>query len=170
MSLFLKLFKIYMVMALLFLSSVIHSDTIKKPIVIYKQLILSASKNKVWSALTENKELSKWWNKGVRLEPFFGGQFYEPWGEGQLATGKVLELKKMDSITFTWHEKYWKKYENTKCTFTLKELSGTTVLEVRHSGWEIFKDSEKRARLVKGFRKGWDDLLPKLKKHIELSH
>ncbi len=170
MLLFIKLSKTYAVVTLLFLSSAIYADEKKKHIVIYEQLILSASKGKVWSTLTEHKELSRWWNKGVRLEPFVGGQFYEPWGEGQLATGKVLKLKKMDSITFTWQEKSWKAYENTQCTFNLKKLSGTTLLEVKHSGWETFKDVKKRARLVKGFKKGWGALLPKLKKYIELRH
>lgn len=167
MLLLIKLSKAFAAITLLVLSSVTYVHAVEKPIVIYKRLSLSSSKDGVWSALTEHKELSIWWNKGVQLEPFVGGKFYEPWGEGQLATGKVLKLKKLNSITFTWQEKNWKTFEHTQCTFTLKKLEGATILEVRHSGWETFKNAQKRARIVKAFSQGWDSLLPKLKKYIE---
>ena len=77
--------------ALLFLSSSVFADTAPST-TIKKALILKASKAQVWSALTNQNELSKWWNNGVKLEPFIGGQFYEPWGENQLATGLVRKV------------------------------------------------------------------------------
>ena len=142
------------------------ADTATEP-VINKKLVLKASQEEVWSALTTHSELEKWWNKGVKLEPFVGGEFYEPWGDGQLATGKVLKLSPLKSIEFTWREKYWMAFENTQCLFIIENLSDKTVLHVEHSGWEVFKDEEKRIKLLKGFEQGWNALLPKLKKYIE---
>jgi uncharacterized protein YndB with AHSA1/START domain len=134
---------------------------------IHKQIVLQTKKEKVWSALTDQNELGKWWNKGVKLDPYIGGQFYEPWGEGQLATGKVIDLKLHKFIKFTWKEKYWNPSENTVCTFFLEEAKEGTVLKVYHSGWESIKDLDRRKELVKGFNKGWDHLLPKLVKDIQ---
>ena len=139
-------------------------------LVIYKSLSLKATKQSVWAALTEERELKQWWGKGVKLEPRVGGQFYEPWGDGQLATGKVVHVNPKEDIRFTWREKYWASPgEVTACMFTIKETKGTTDLEVAHSGWESFSDLEKRKQLVEGFHKGWDLILAKLKKYLERS-
>ncbi len=140
---------------------------VKNEEVIYKKLILKASKEQIWSTLTDQNELGKWWNKGVRLEPYVGGQFYEPWGEGQLATGKVVDLKFQKFIKFTWKEKYWNSSESTVCTFFLEKVEKGTVLKIHHSGWESIKELSKRKKLIEGFQKGWDLLLPKLKKYVE---
>ena len=134
---------------------------------VHKTLVTKTSKNRVWKALTNEKELEKWWGKGVRLEPHPGGEFYEPWGDGQLATGKVLEVKKNDFIKFTWKEKYFQGSEQTTCNFFLSEKDGITTLEVNHHGWESFSDLEQRLKLIKGFEKGWDLLLERLKKYFD---
>jgi len=96
----------YIVLLLYLFSSISSADSSLKP-VIYKKVILSGGVDLVWSALTDHHELEKWWNKGVKLEPVVGGQFYEPWGNGQLATGVVLKLNPLKSIEFSWREKYW---------------------------------------------------------------
>jgi uncharacterized protein YndB with AHSA1/START domain len=153
---------------LLFLSS-ISSASASSENVIYKKLVIKTNKENVWSALTNKSELEQWWHKGVRLEPVIGGDFYEPWGDGQLAKGNVLDLKVHDFIEFSWQEKYWKKFEKTKCRFTIKTSGQKTILEVKHYGWQSFKDPVYRKKLIEGFNKGWDSLLPKLKKHLDNS-
>lgn len=156
----------YIVLLLYLFSSISSADSSLKP-VIYKKVILSGGVDLVWSALTDHHELEKWWNKGVKLEPVVGGQFYEPWGNGQLATGVVLKLNPLKSIEFSWREKYWQKTKKTICEFTLEEASDKTTLYVRHSGWELFKNETRRQQLIKGFDQGWNSLLSKLKRHIE---
>ena len=136
-------------------------------IIIFKELSFKLKKEKVWSALTDEKELSKWWNKGVRLEPKVGGEFYEPWGKDQLATGKVIGVEPHKRIQFSWKEKYFKTSENTICMFILSENKNGTTLQVHHTGWESFKDQQQRANLVNGFTKGWDLVLGKLKNYLE---
>lgn len=136
---------------------------------ILKSIVIKTTKKRLWSALTQEEELNHWWNKGVKLEPSIGGEFYEPWGDGQLATGKVIHVKILEEIEFTWQEKYWNLSEETICHFSLKEADGKTILEVKHSGWDTFKDPEYREKLIEGFKSGWDFLLPKLKKYIEES-
>ena len=127
-----------------------------------KTRTINVDKERVWSALTNEQELGKWWNEGVILEPFVGGQFYEPWGEGQLATGIVLSVEPLRSIKFTWKEKYWDKDQETQCEFSIVERDGSTLLEVRHSGWETFEDLKARKTLIEAFKGGWDFYLSKL--------
>ena len=159
-----KLFNLSLVV-LLVLSSIAFSQ-IDQESVISKKLILKAKKEKVWSALTDKNALSKWWHQGVVLEPYIGGKFYEPWGDNQLATGEVKNIRITEYIEFTWKEKYWASSESTICRFTLKEVNNITTLDIKHSGWETFKDEENRKKLIQGFHKGWDLLLPKLKRYL----
>lgn len=161
-----KSIKILSVILLSNISSITFAQANNENI-IYKKLVLKATKEKVWSALTNKNELGKWWNSGVRLEPYEGGQFYEPWGDGQLATGKVIELKMYNFIKFTWQEKCWNSSEKTLCKLKLRTNGGTTILEVNHSGWKTFKEIDNRKKLIEGFKKGWGALLPKLKKYVE---
>lgn len=135
--------------------------------VIHKSLIIHAPKSLVWSALTTESGLNKWWGKGVKLEPFVGGEFYEPWGDGQLATGTVLRVEPQEFVEFSWQEKYWNPPENTVCIFSLEQTQEFTTLTVKHRGWESFQDPEVRAQLIEGFHNGWDFLLPKLQKYVE---
>jgi uncharacterized protein YndB with AHSA1/START domain len=152
---------------MLFVSSCITDSNLKNENVIYKKIYLKAKKEKVWSALTDERELAKWWNKGVKLQPYRNGQFYEPWGEGQLATGSVINLKLQEFITFTWKEKYWSPSESSVCTFSIEEHKEGTMLKIHHSGWESISDLNKRKKLIEGFNQGWDVLLPKLVKYIQ---
>lgn len=133
--------------------------------VIRKSLSVRGNKEKIWSALTNETELARWWNKGVRLEAYVGGEFYEPWGNGQLATGKVLFVEPPKTIRFTWKEQAWSPEQQTVCEFSFKEGDGFTVLSVEHSGWESFQHS--KDQMMESFSKGWDYFLPKLKSYIE---
>jgi uncharacterized protein YndB with AHSA1/START domain len=133
---------------------------------VHKVLSIKNSKSIVWDALTNQNELEKWWGKNVKLEARVGGQFYEPWGDGQLAVGKVLNLTNQKSITFTWKEKDWLTSEKTICKFSITRIKNITKLEIEHTGWESFKGLDKQKKIMNGFSKGWDFLLQKLKKHL----
>ena len=136
--------------------------------VIVKSLTLKAKQSDVWRALTTAEELGKWWGPGVRLEAVKGGDFYEPWGNDQLATGKVESVRNGSYIKFTWQEKTWQPSQITVCEFTLTHAEGATTLNIRHSGWETFTDVEARRRVIEGFKVGWDRVvLSKLKKYFE---
>ncbi len=134
---------------------------------IYKSIPIEASKDQVWKAVTTAQGLASWWGVGVRLEPFIGGEFYEPWGDDQLATGVVVDVSLEQSIKFTWREKYFSDEQSTICAFSMSESDGKTIFRMQHFGWESFKNEQRRKELINGFNQGWDVLLPRLKKHLE---
>ncbi|MEM7647371.1 MAG: SRPBCC domain-containing protein, partial [Pseudomonadota bacterium] len=131
-----------------------------------KRVHLKVDQKYLWQALTKESELDKWWNKGMKLEPFVSGEFYEPWGKNQLATGKVLSVEPFSRIRFTWKEKTWTSGEETLCELRLiPENQGTTLI-IDHSGWETFP-VKTRETTFQGFQKGWDYYLGKLRKYID---
>lgn len=131
------------------------------------EIELAATRERVWRALTTEKDLGQWWNPGVILQPKVGGIFYEPWGDDQLATGSVTSLEIQKFIKFTWKEKYFKEDQRTNCEFSLKESAGKIILTVKHGGWESFEDKKQREDLIKGFQGGWEFFLGKLKAYVE---
>lgn len=149
-----------------FLFPISYPSLAKNPdtFVIEKSIGFHGTGGAIWSALTEESELALWWNEGVRLEPKVGGAFYEPWGNGQLATGKVLEVVPNRRIRFTWQEKTWRPNQKTVCEFSIEIEKDQSVLKVSHSGWEVF--SETRQAMMSGFSRGWDQILPKLHEYL----
>src|SRR3989344_3027114 len=92
---------------------------------IEQSIRIKASAAWIWNALTDRSEIENWWSDEVVLEPKVGGTFREAWeddsGKAQLASGKVLELKKNQFISFSWREKDWPKEALTKCTLVIED-------------------------------------------------
>lgn len=131
---------------------------------------LKASIGWIWNALTDRGELENWWSEDVVLEPKVGGNFREPWendeGKSQLASGKVLEMKKEKFIAFTWKEKDWPKEAITKCSFSISDDGKMRTLTVRHEGWESLPEAT-RSQLLKDFKIGWNYHLKELKSYLD---
>lgn len=138
--------------------------------VIELSITLKASTGWIWNALTDRGELENWWSEDVILEPKKGGNFREPWandeGKAQLASGKVIELKKEQFITFTWKEKDWPKESLTKCSFIIEDNGKNRTLTVRHDGWDSLPET-KRSQLIKDFKIGWNYHLKELRSYLD---
>lgn len=131
---------------------------------------IKANPGWIWHALTDRGELENWWSEDVILEPKVGGSFKEPWeddeGQRQLASGKVLALKKENFITFTWKEKSWPKTAMTECTFTIEDNGKERVLTIEHTGWDSLPEAE-RSKTMKDFKVGWTYHLKELKSYLD---
>lgn len=138
--------------------------------IIEKTIKLRASSGWIWNALTDAGELENWWSEEVVLEPKVGGKFREPWedddGEEQLASGKVLEMKKEKLIVFTWKEKSWPKNAITECSFEIVDNGKERELTLTHSGWETLPEDE-REDIMKDFKVGWSYHLKELKSYLD---
>ncbi|MGZ3774268.1 MAG: SRPBCC family protein [Pseudobdellovibrionaceae bacterium] len=131
---------------------------------------LKASCGWIWNALTDRGELENWWGEKVILEPKVGGTFKEPWdnddGIPQLASGKVLKVKKENLIVFTWKEKNWPKDSVTICSFIIEDNGKNRSLTVKHEGWETLPDAI-RPQLIKDFKIGWNYHLKELRSYLD---
>ena len=131
---------------------------------------LKASAGWIWNALTDRGELANWWSEDVVLEPKVGGAFKEPWeddtGKRQLASGKVLKLKKEQFITYTRKEKTWPKEATTECSLKIEDTGKERILTLTHSGWETLPEPLKKAAM-KDFKLGWSYHLKELKSYLD---
>ena len=138
--------------------------------IIEQTIKLKASTGWIWNALTDRGELANWWSEDVILEPKKGGAFKEPWeddeGKKQVASGKVVELKKEKLIVFTWREKDWPKDAITECSFVIEDAGSIRTLTVVHEGWETLPEA-KRAQMMKDFKVGWGYHLKELKSYLD---
>lgn len=133
-------------------------------------ITVKATVGEVWHALTASDELENWWSDDVTLEPKVGGKFQERWeddrGNKQLASGKVLAVKKMKEIIFTWREKDWPKDANTECVLSIADEGALSVLTMKHTGWKTLPEPM-RAKVFKDFKMGWTYHMKELKSYLD---
>lgn len=138
--------------------------------VIEESIKVRATPEEIWRALTDSDELEDWWSEEVILEPRKGGKFREPWlddgGAKQLASGEVLSVKARQEITFTWKEKNWEKNQTTQCTLMISDEKTHRLVTVRHEGWDLFPDNNKK-KLMQDFSLGWKYHLKELKAYLD---
>ena len=132
---------------------------------IVKTIYLKAPPEHVWKYLTEAAKLTTWFHKGGKdLEE--GGDYlllstkHETDGE-KLCWGKVLEAKKPERLVHTFTHGGFQGVES-KCVWTLEEVSGGTILTLVHDGWDDVKDGA--FELAANHDSGWDDHFSRLRK------
>jgi uncharacterized protein YndB with AHSA1/START domain len=126
---------------------------------IEKDVILEADADRVWKALTNKDELSRWMMMPTNFNPKVGAKFYfqanpnEEWTDK--VTGKVKELDKNKKLSFTWNSDQLRN--ETLVTFTLSEKENKTELKLIHSGWEENEDDKNEMRNL--YNEGWGQRL-----------
>jgi uncharacterized protein YndB with AHSA1/START domain len=71
---------------------------------IRKEIVLPASREEVWSALTDPDELERWFANDVELELRPGGAAVFRWGNGESRRATVTEVEPEERLAFTWDE------------------------------------------------------------------
>lgn len=141
---------------------------------IYREIEIAAPMTHVWNALTDHKELAKW----------FCAKADKPFKVGEVSRGKIVgcghddlpwasEIVAMDPETYfawKWHPGIDKgsdrDAERTLVEFRLKPTDTGTLLSVRESGFENVP-AAKRAEILAGNNAGWDAQLANLEGHFE---
>ncbi len=143
---------------------------------IEKKILLRASKERVWRALTDSREFGAWFR--VNLE----GQF----AVGQRIRGKItypgyehltmdVMVEKMDQeklFSFRWHpgavdpKVDYSKEPSTLVEFRLEETKDGTMLTVIESGFDQLPP-ERREEAFRGNEKGWAIQMENIKRHVD---
>jgi uncharacterized protein YndB with AHSA1/START domain len=107
---------------------------------IRKTILINAPPNTVFKALTDEKELTKWFPDQARLESKVGGlvqfKFFEDGKENHRVEGKVLEVIPNKKISYSWKNTSDPDFPNTTVTWTLEEAGGKTKLTLVHAGFD----------------------------------
>ena len=135
---------------------------------IEKTIVVDASPEVVFKALTDEKELVQWMPSEAKMDARLGGEFefkyhWSARGLDTVLRGKILELVPNKRISYTWNAEtteHEKRITGAVVTWTLESLSdGKTRVTLVQSG------------VVKQFRedaeKGWIFFMGRLADHCK---
>ena len=146
---------------------------------IEKQVILEASRARVWRALTDVAQFNEW----------FGVQLEQPFTPGAEVSGRI-SIRNYDHVTMTiWIETMeperifsfrWHPYAveagvdysaepTTLVTFTLEEAPGGTKLTIVESGFDAIPAS-RRAKAFEMNSRGWAGQAENIRKFLAGPH
>lgn len=128
-----------------------------------QEVRIEASPERVWRALTEARELERWFPLEASVEPGEGGEIRLSWGLEYDGTSRILAWEPPWRLATGWGG--WDDTASSQVTEYLVEAEGEgTRLRVVTSG---FPDDEAWDDWVEGTRHGWRFELASLKHYLE---
>lgn len=138
----------------------------KGPVV--KEVILNASVDKVWRAITDTKKMKEWY---FNIEEFIAqpGFQFKMYGEKKGVkfpiSCTVKEVEQNKKLSYTWN--YDDFPAETLLIFELKENGDQTVLRLIHDGLENIPPGNTDVS-VENHRDGWEFIIgTSLKQYVE---
>lgn len=111
-----------------------------KQFVIEQSYFFDASPQRVFQALTDSKELVKWFLSKAEVTPKKGGDYSFDWIGGYHMNGKVKQFEINKVVSFSWSDKLESgKWAHTTASFKIVRKGHGTLLKLCHTG---FKDPE----------------------------
>jgi uncharacterized protein YndB with AHSA1/START domain len=141
---------------------------------IKKSIVINASPEVVFKAITDQNELTNWFSDQAILETKVGGKmkfsFYKNSKRGHQDHGRdkdyfhegtITEFIPNKKISYTWEDSYEPDFPRTVVTWELEKIENNkTSLKLLHTG---FKADEK----AKQYDEGWSHFLNELVKYCE---
>ena len=129
---------------------------------IHQEVILNASRDQVWAALTS--EIGKWWayrvgaeGSSISLDARLGGRFEERWGDGNgVIWGEVVDLRKGERLRLRGNLGMGGAGSNDY-VYDLEEKDGKTLVKLAHHAVG-YRDPESEQSYTEGW-KGLFELL-----------
>jgi len=143
---------------------------------IEKQIILRATRSRVWRALTDSKEFGVWF-QAVLAGPFLPGtqvkgRITYPRYE-HLTMEIVIEKMEPERLfSFRWHpyaidpSADYSKEPMTLIEFMLEDAEGGTLLRVVESGFDKIPIA-RRAEALKSNDGGWAEQMKAIERHLD---
>lgn len=133
---------------------------------IVKEIIVNASPEAVWKAITNYEDMLVWYFDlpGFRPEVGYEFSFYAETADGTkyLHLCKVVESVENEKLSYTW------KYDGYKgdslVLFELIPDGPTTLVRLTHSGFETFPEDNKDLK-KENFNGGWEAIIRESLKH-----
>ena len=141
----------------------------EQKIEIKKTIVIDASPEVVFKAITDPEELTNWFPDQAILEPRTGGKmkfsFYKKNSEKRdmdyFPEGTILEFTPNKKISYTWEHPDIPEFPRTVVTWELEKIDNNkTRLELLHSGFKADK-------MVKEHDEGWTYFLGRLEKYCK---
>ena len=115
---------------------------------IEKSIEVNATPESAFIAITDEKELQKWWVDVPKLEQSVGGAVLfrflkensDMLEKDFVVEGKILEIIPNQKLSYTWKPVDDQDYPDTIVTWTIESKNNKTKVTVLHSGTENAKD------------------------------
>lgn len=142
---------------------------------IEKQIVLSASRSRVWKAISDPAEFGAWF--GVKLEGAFvegesiSGSITHPGYEHLTWEVHVERIEPERLFSFRWHpyavdpDYDYSAEPTTLVAFTLEEVGGGTRLTVVESGFDQIPESRRNEAFLRN-GEGWEIQVTNIERHL----
>jgi len=125
----------------------------------------AASPRKVFQALTEPKQLRRWFLEDATMELREGAPFRFTWRGGYSLKGKVRLVRTGRRLELAWTDRFpGGKVFKTVARFDLRKRGRGTLLRLTHRG---FKSGRKWVALFGSIESGWAYYLTNLRAVLE---
>lgn len=142
---------------------------------IQKEVVLKATRARVWKALADSKEFGTWFQIDFK-EPFRAGQPIQgrvtyPGYEHHSAIFFVERIEPETLFSFRWHphavnpDVDYKDEPTTRVEFTLEEVAGGTKLTVVESGFDALPEARRKVAFPRN-SEGWAHQMGSIEKYL----
>ena len=126
---------------------------------------INAAPERVFRALTDANEITRWFASSAKSDAKTGGRFtydyaFDDASRNHSAAGEYRDLTPGKSVAYSWPAGH--ANHPTEVVFTLAPNYGGTELTLVHSGW-----TEETAGSMKEHDMGWGFFLSNLKGYLE---
>ncbi len=137
-----------------------------KPRQMIQRYIYQAKPETVFRALTNPKELTKWFLQDAKVQLKEGGKMKFVWSPKDKHENKILELVPNRKLRITWPTMGWggTPKTNTYVTFNLTPRGKYTLLQIEHNGFGL---GEEWVTYYAATYSGWTYYLLNLKSWLE---
>ena len=140
---------------------------------IERSIVVPASIDRTWQAITSPEQLSQWFAPECEFELSVGGSMRLVWESGAISRGVIEIIEPPYRFAFRWHAKstpYTKPLtpqNSTVVTFSLEAVNGGTRVTVYEVGFAALPDGAKDHILGENTA-GWDSELDELTAYIKM--
>jgi uncharacterized protein YndB with AHSA1/START domain len=132
---------------------------------IEQTFFVAAPPARVYSALTQPRQLTKWFLESASINPKAGSAFRFTWPGGYALKGKVEAAVSARRLELEWRDRFdGGPTFRTRVRFTLRKKGKGTVLTVTHRG---FKNGKRWVALYGSIQAGWAYYLSNLRSVLE---
>jgi uncharacterized protein YndB with AHSA1/START domain len=140
---------------------------------IEREILIEASRERVWAVLTDEKHVAGWFGESARIDLRPGGQAVFGWTQYGDYLAVVQRVEPPEFFSYRWArgtDVEPAEGSSTLVEFTLTEVSAGTLLRVVETGFaSLHGSTADQDQAVKENTEGWTSELAELKEYAEQS-
>ncbi len=130
---------------------------------IVQELTIAATPETVFTAITQQDDITRWWANDVTAEPTIGSLAAFRFDNGEVMTMEIIDLAVGKKVSWLVRQapQYAHLWEGTTITWDLARASTGTRVRFGQHGFAVVNDGYEQTRT------GWDYFLGSLKSYLE---